>query len=139
MIKRDTDEKLSAMVSRLRLAYTRDHLNEMINTVTDARMTPREVLFYIFGKEIDQREANRIRLATMAAHFPRVFTLEGFDFDAQPFLDPGIIRELTNMEWVSSGENVMFLGPSGVGKTHLAIALEDKPLGMDIRFVHNSG
>lgn len=95
----------------------------MINTVTDARMTPREVLFYIFGKEIDQREANRIRLATMAAHFPRVCTLEEFDFDAQPSLDPGIIRELTNMEWVSSGENIMFLGSPGVGKTHLAIAL----------------
>ena len=123
MIKRDTDEKLSAMASRLRLAYTRDHLNEMINTVIDARMTPREVLLYIFSKEIDQREANKIRLATMAAHFPRVCTLEGFDFDAQPSLDPGIIRELTNMEWVSTGENVVFLGPPGVGKTHLAIAL----------------
>lgn len=52
MITRDTDEKLSAMASRLRLAYTRDHLNEMINTVTDARMTPREVLFYILAKKL---------------------------------------------------------------------------------------
>lgn len=57
----------------------------------------------------------------MAALFSRVCTLEGFDFDAQPSLDPGIIRELTNMEWVSSGENVMFLGPPGVGKLTLLL------------------
>lgn len=117
MIKRDSDEKLSAMASRLRLVYTRDHLNEMIQTVTEARMTPREVLSYVFGKEIDQRESNRIKLSTMSAHFPRVCTLENFEFDAQPSLDPGVIRELSKMEWIKTGENVLFLGPPGVGKT----------------------
>ena len=42
---------------------------------------------------------------------------------AQPSLDPGLIRERCKLEWIGTGESVLFLGPPGVGKTHLAIAL----------------
>lgn len=133
---RDTDVKLSQMAARLRLAFIRDHLSDLVQTAADAKMTPREMLEYCFTKEIEQREANRIKLSTMGAHFPRVCTLEGFDMSAQPALDPGVIRELSKLEWVNSGENVLFLGPPGVGKTHLAIALGRKAIekGHSVRF-----
>ncbi len=137
-VMRASDEKLTQMASRLRLVFTRDHLTEMVTTATEAKMTPREVLQYFFTKEIDQREANRIKLSTMSAHFPRVCTLEGFDWSAQPSLDPGVIRELARLEWVTTGENVMFLGPPGVGKTHLAIALGREAIrkGFSVRFIN---
>lgn len=121
--KRDTDIRLSQMAERLRLSYMRDHMTDMLATVTGAKMTPRETLDYFFNKEIEQRENNRIKLALMGAHFPRVCTLEDFDITAQPSLDPGQVRELAKLEWINSAENVLFLGPPGVGKTHLAIAL----------------
>lgn len=70
MPMRDTDSRLIQCATRLKLSWTRDHLLELINTVTDAKMTPREVLDYCFSKEIEQREENRIKLANMAAHFP---------------------------------------------------------------------
>lgn len=123
MNARETDERLQRMAARLKLAFMRDHMLELMQTATDAKMTPREAMEYVLGKEVDQRDANRIKLATMAAHFPRACTLDGFDLAAQPAVDPGTIRELAKMEWVASGENVLFLGPPGVGKTHLAIAL----------------
>lgn len=109
---------------------------EMLETAVGAKMTPREVLEYFFSTEIQQREANRIQIATMGAHFPRVCTLEGFDMTAQPSLDPGVIRELFNLDWVKTGENVLFLGPPGVGKTHLAIALGRRCIveGLSVRF-----
>lgn len=123
MTKRETDVKLRAMAARLRLALMRDRMEEMLETATEAKMTPRETLEYFLGKEIDQREANRVRLGVMAAHFPRICTFDEFDMTAQPSLDPGTIRELRRMEWISNAENVLFMGPPGVGKTHLAIAL----------------
>lgn len=46
-----------------------------------------------------------------------------FVVNRQPALDQGIIRELTKLEWLDTGENALFLGPPGVGKTHLAIGL----------------
>lgn len=120
---RETDIVLSQMAARLRLPLMRDHMTEMIETVTQAKMTAREVLEYFLNKEVEQRETNRIRLGLMGAHFPRVCTFEGFDMSAQPNLDIGLVRELQKLEWIDSAENVLFLGPPGVGKTHLAIAL----------------
>ncbi len=56
----------------------------------DAKRTPREVLeFFFFTTEILQREVNRIQIATLAAHFPRVCKLENFDMAAQPSLMAG--------------------------------------------------
>ena len=57
------------------------------------------------------------------AHFPVVKTLEQFDFGFQPSLDRKVLRELSGMGFVERSENVVFLGPPGVGKSHLAIAL----------------
>jgi DNA replication protein DnaC len=122
-MSRETDLKLAKMAARLKLTLMRDNMEFMLRTVSEAKMTPRETLEYFFSKEIEQRESNRVKLALMAAHFPRICTLEGFDMQAQPSLDPGIIRELSKLEWIENGENVLFLGPPGVGKSHLAIAL----------------
>ena len=122
-MSRETDQKLADMASRLKLTRMRDNMEAMMRTATQTKMTPRETLEYFLSKEIEQRESNRIKLALMGAHFPRVCTLDSFDMSAQPSLDPGVIRELSQLEWVENGENVLFLGPPGVGKTHLAIAL----------------
>ena len=113
-MSRETDQKLADMASRLKLTRMRDNMESMLRTVTDAKMTPRETLEYFLNKEIEQRESNRIKLALMGAHFPRVCTLDGFDMSAQPSLDPGVIRELSRLEWIGNRENVLFLGPPGV-------------------------
>ena len=121
-MSRATDTKLASMAARLKLTLMRDNMDDMVQTATEAKMNPRETLEYFFSKEIEQRESNRIKLSLMAAHFPRVCTLEDFDMQAQPSLDPGVIRDLSKLEWIENGENVLFMGPPGVGKTHLAIA-----------------
>jgi DNA replication protein DnaC len=62
-------------------------------------------------------------MAITIAHFHCVRTLEGFEFEAQPSIDPGKIRDLATCRWVANGDNVVLLGPAGVGKTHLEVAL----------------
>jgi len=57
------------------------------------------------------------------AGFPMIKRLEEFDFSFQPQLDEKLIRELANLNFLEQAKNVIFLGPPGVGKTHLAIAL----------------
>lgn len=86
-------------------------------------MTLREALAFLCEREIARKDERRIEMQLSIAHFPRTATLEGFDFAAQPSVDPKQIRELAACRWVAHGENLLFLGPPGVGKTHLAIAL----------------
>jgi DNA replication protein DnaC len=46
--------------------------------------------------------------------------LEGFDYEAQPAVDPALLRELATGRWIANGDAVL-LGPPGLGKTHLAL------------------
>jgi DNA replication protein DnaC len=75
-------------------------------------------------------------MALKLAHFPAVKELTGFDFEAQPSIDPKQIRDLAASRWIANGENVLLLGPPGVGKTHLAIALGRKAIlaGYSVQF-----
>ena len=75
MTERKTDEAIRQKASRLRLTFFRDHVAEVLDIADKTKMTPREVIDYVFGKEIEQRDVNRYKQALMAAHFPAVKTL----------------------------------------------------------------
>lgn len=80
-------------------------------------------LAFLVTREIARRDERRISMAGKIAQFPFVRELDGFDFDAQPSLDQRQIRELATCRWIAHGDTVLFLGPPGTGKTHLAVAL----------------
>jgi DNA replication protein DnaC len=67
----------------------------------------------------ERRSEGRIRYA----RFPYSKTIDQFDFEFQPSIDRKRIKELLTLRFIANGENVILLGPPGVGKTHLAIAL----------------
>ena len=69
------------------------------------------------------RYEREVAMKTKLAHFPLLKTLDQFDFSFQPSVPEKQVRELATMRFVAHGENVLLLGPPGVGKTHLAISL----------------
>jgi DNA replication protein DnaC len=70
--------------------------------------------------ELERRNIERrIRLA----HFPQTKSLDTFDFTAQPSLNKALVLELARCEWIETRQNCIALGPSGTGKTHIALAL----------------
>jgi DNA replication protein DnaC len=116
-------DSLARSLTRLKLTAIRDQLDSLLDEAAKGELTLREALAFLVEREIARKDERRIEMAGKIAHFPVVRDLDGFDFAAQPSLDPRQIRELAASRWVAHGEALLLLGPPGVGKTHLAIAL----------------
>jgi DNA replication protein DnaC len=80
------------------------------------------------AKEIEGRDCRAAQRRMIAARLPTVKTLEAFDFTFQPDLSERLIWELADLGFVQTATNIIFLGPPGVGKTHLSLALTLKAL-----------
>jgi DNA replication protein DnaC len=130
-------DRLDAMLTRLQLTTIRDQLDNLLDHAAKSDMTIREALTFLCEREIARKDQRRIEMALKLAHFPVIRDLEGFDFAAQPSIDAKQIRDLAAGRWIANGENVLLLGPPGVGKTHLAIALGREAIraGYSVQFV----
>ncbi|MFK4064146.1 IS21-like element ISSme2 family helper ATPase IstB [Brucella anthropi] len=116
-------DMLIATLDRLKLTAIRDQLDTLLDEAARSKMTLREALAFLVSREIARRDEPRISMSSKMAQFPFVRELDGFDFEAQPSLDQGQISELATCRWIAHGDTVLFLGPPGTGKTHLAVSL----------------
>ncbi|MFO1079212.1 MAG: IS21-like element helper ATPase IstB [Reyranellaceae bacterium] len=143
MARRQTPEPtvdhdtLLGMLSRLKLTAIRDQLDTLLDEAARRELTLREALAFLCQREVGRKDERRIDMATKIAHFPTLRDLDAFDFAAQPSLDRGQIRDLAACRWVAHGDALLLLGPPGVGKTHLAIALGREAIrqGYSVLFV----
>src|SRR5437016_10285831 len=82
-----------------------------------------DFLAELLEREVSARRERYLRTRLRLAHLPAIKTLAQFDFGFQPSIDERQIRELQTLRFAHEASNVILLGPPGVGKTHLAIAL----------------
>lgn len=99
------------------------HLDEVIDFVTSNNLSFTEGLVRLTTHEIDFKEANMIRSMVKVGAFPHQKGIEDFDFTFQPSVNEQEIRDFETLRFLEGTENIVFLGSSGVGKTHLAVSI----------------
>ena len=114
---------LSVLLERLKLDHLLTQLDAVCEQGAKADLDYQHFLAQALDAGWRGRQQRGIDLRLRMARFPWLKTLEQFDFECQPSLDRKIVRELAGLSFVDRAENVVLLGPPGVGKTHLAIAL----------------
>lgn len=116
-------EQVRQQLQSLGLAQAATVLDRCLEVGARENLPALTVVRHILEEEIAVRHERYLKARTRLAHLPFHKTLADFDFSAQPSLDERQVRDLATLRFMANGENVIFLGPPGVGKTHLAVAL----------------
>lgn len=119
-------DRLHANLDRLRLPRTKAVLSEVVETAQSQSYSYLQMLDTLLEEEVATKEQRRLDTTFKISGLPFIKTLDDFDFTFQPSLDRQQIHSLFDLTFLSRHDNVLFLGPPGVGKTHLAVALAVK-------------
>lgn len=115
--------ELTALLERMKLDHLADQIDSVCEDAAGRDLDYKTFLTQALETEYRGRFQRGVEARIKQARFPWVKNLEQFDFDFQPSLDRKVMRELAGLSFVERAHNVVLLGPPGVGKTHLAIAL----------------
>lgn len=116
-------QQLRSHLAYLKLGAAAEVLPTHLDDALKAKTTHTEFLEQLLAVEVAAVEARRHAGLLRFANFPAPWRLEDFDFSAQPSIDPALLRDLATCRYADDATNVLFIGPPGVGKTMLAIAL----------------
>jgi DNA replication protein DnaC len=112
----------------LGLAHAADCLPELVEEGTRDGFPPLRFLDLVLEREIEWKTERRIATSLKLSGLPTGRTLEGFDWTFQPRVDRSRLEALATCAFIRQRENVLFLGPPGVGKSHLGVALGVKAI-----------
>ena len=118
----DTLTQLRPVLTKLRMSGLLEQLDERIRQANENKLGYSEFLFSVMQDEIERRENHTLALRLRKSNLHPAKTMESFDLSANPKLPVQAIKELAGCSFVNKAENIIIVGPSGVGKTHLAQA-----------------
>lgn len=118
-----TFEQLNNSLEKLKLLQMKKYLSEVTDFVSSNKLSFSDGLLKLCNYELDYKTEIASKSMIKAAAFPFIKTIEDYDFDFQPKLNKQEILELTSLKFIEEAKNIVFLGSSGVGKTHLATSV----------------
>lgn len=118
-----TYTKLINGLTDLNIHKMQEHLDHYIELVNKGEMAFSEALWELIEIEKKNNQVRAENACVKTANFPFIKTMEDFDFDFQPNLNKKELLELSKLSFIDKQENILFVGSSGVGKTHLATAI----------------
>lgn len=110
-------------LEELNLEKIYTYLPNYLDSISGQEISLSDALLHLTDKEIEFRNERASKVQVAVSGFPFVKTLDDFDFDYQPSVNKRQLYDLQQLRFMDKAENILFYGSSGVGKTHLAIAL----------------
>jgi len=128
--------ELAYVLEKLKMEHLEAQIDSLCEQAVKRDMDYKSFLFEALQTEWQGRFQRGIETRLKQSRFPWIKTLEQFDFEFQPSLDRRVVRELAGLSFVERAENVVILGPPGVGKTHIAVSLGVKAVeaGYSVQF-----
>jgi len=117
------NKNIEAYCKLLSISSVAETYEAMALDASKTKISYQEYLYKLLQQQIIDRVDRSVNSKIKKAGFPYIAKLEEFDFSFQPKIDEKLLRELATLNFLDSAYNIAFIGPPGVGKTHLAIAL----------------
>ncbi len=116
-------QRLVSHLTYLKMDMMIEHLDEVLDQISCHSLSFVEALNKLTQYEIDRKEINMINSMVKVAGFPHRRELKDFDLSFQPSFNKEQIMDFSTLRFLANKENIVFLGNSGVGKTHMAVSL----------------
>jgi DNA replication protein DnaC len=126
----DSYEKVHEYLSRLGLTTIENTIDSYLESSHERPFM--EIFDHLLSEELKHKISRKTENMLKWSGFPFHKTMDDFDFSFQPSIDRSVIDDLMTMRYIHNTENVVFLGPPGVGKTHLSIALGMRSIMSDV-------